>query len=386
MIREIQFNIDTLVRQRQKLLKRLSQHEFNGCINVYNWVKELKSQGIKPKIISLTEHNEQKEADLSEAEWIYFCSQQGMKLLNVQPALGYFPRPENLKYTEVVPVITSTGLQFKSMTDAANYYKISPIKISKAIHRGRQYSELSGIQLRFENGDFPNPKLTYIVDSLGTIFDTIEEVSVCHNLPYTAIKKAIETHDPINNLYFFSVSLTKAGKRKLGFMRKIKCIENDKCFISVSDAARYYNIDRKRIYASLKQGYAVLGLNLHFKYESIKEEVKDCIRKKGGGHSAKMLFDHKGNYFNSIKEAAKFWNMKVDTVIKSARNKILVKNNIQFFFVKEEINTGKEQGIKLITKEGEKFPSITVASKSLKKSYTTLQKLIKSGDIVLDKD
>jgi hypothetical protein len=304
-----------------------------------------------------------------------------MKLLNTQTG-AYYPKLENLKYSKPVPIITSTGLRFNSIVETANHFKVSPLKISRAVNRGTYYPEFEDIQFKFEDKDFPIQKKFYILDSKGNIFDSVLDAAKMHNLIEIDIITAIETHlnVPDTILYFFDILLRKDGKRKLGFMRKI--ISSDgRNFLSVQDAANFYEVSRKRIYASLKNGYSALDLNLNF-YYSDKDKIQKKERRKGGGHSAKRIYDQEGNYFDSIKEAAIHWNVKTTTIVNSIKLNKIVKQKLQFFSDQPYSLDGKEQGIKIKVKDGRIFYSITQASKEMKKSYNTIKKMLESGEIV----
>lgn len=366
---------------RQSLKIRLSQHEFNGVQKVYEWINELKKQGIRPIILSLVECSSQEDANVTEEIWIQQSWQNGMQLLNTQTG-SYYPKLENLKYTKPVPIITSTGLRFNSIIEAANHFNASPLKISRAVNRGTYYPEFEDTQFRFEDKVFPAQRKFYILDSNGSVFASVFDAAKMHNLIESAVVTAIETHlnVPDTMLYFFDVLLKKDGKRNLGFMRKI--ISSDgRNFLSVQDTANFYEVSRKRIYASLKKGYSALDLDLNFFYSG-EDKIQKKERTTCGGHSAKRIFDQEGNYFDSIKEAAVFWNVKTTTIVNSIKLNKIVKQKLQFFSDQQYSLDGKEQGIKIKVKDGRIFNSISQAIKEMKKSYETIKKMIESGEIV----
>ena len=313
---------------RQELKIRLSQHEFNGSKRIHEWVSTLKLAGVRPNICKIDEAENQITADELEAYWL---AKYKDTALNTYPAIGYKPDPQNLAYTAIRKIITSNNMIFSTMKEAADYFEISPVKISRAITRGQTYPELKGIQLRYIDDEFVLKDIP-ILSSDDVRYASLREVAACLNISEDDVSTALEKHTPVNGIYLFRLRETKQHRVLLGNMRKIMCMEDNTCFLSVTDAAKYYNTTRKRIYASLTRGFVVLELNKHFKY--LTSEINQTERKKCGGNNSKKVKDSKGNLFSSIKDAAGFWNLKQDTITKYANlGTELKKVKCKFFWV-----------------------------------------------------
>jgi len=165
-----------------------------------NWLKSLKKKKLKP-ILSIVDIIDGKWEWL-EKYWISQFKTWGFKLTNhTEGGEGTYGGAE--WNNKPITVFTKEGLlirSFKSQKDCANYFKVSHSIVAAAV-KGRVILFLKNYQLR-----------------LGIITTNIEKASSY---------KKYEWHN-------------KPTKHWLS--KPIKCIEDDKIFSSITEAANYYGV------------------------------------------------------------------------------------------------------------------------------------------------
>lgn len=313
---------------RQGLQKRLSQHEYNGVQAIKAWVHTLHQSGVRPKIIQLDECYTQEEADQKECEHVTRYS----NLLNTQPIFGYSPK--QLKYTPPKRILSSSGHEFQTMADAGKYYGVSSLRIKRAVADGRIYPELNGDRLRYaDQPDFTSPKFRVLSfdGKTDTIHPDLNAAAEYTGISTKQISEKINDHRSVSGIYFFHLNLNTRGRVLLGNMKKVLSDDDHRCFLSISDAAKYYHISRKQIYASINRGYDIVRLGIRFWYLDSTPQPP-TVRQKGGGWCAKRVRDSLGNKFDSLKEAANFHKVKVDTIAKYVKTGNMLKKTGCFFY------------------------------------------------------
>lgn len=110
----------------------------------------------------------------------------------------------------------------------------------------------------------------------------------------------------------------RGGKNPVA--KSVICIETNKIFDTVTDASKFYDIDRKNIIRSCQTGMAcgkLNGIKLHWAYYDKKNNTFDL--KEHNKHERKVYCETTGLYFDSIKEAAEYYNVPYDGIWHSCK-------------------------------------------------------------------
>ena len=239
--------------------------------------------------------------------------------------------------------ITLEGKTFSTIKEAAEYYNLDYVKIRNRLHIGWTLEE--AFELVFRN----NSCNSIIVD--GKTFNSIREATEYYNLDYNtvfvrlkrgwSIEEAFELIDR-NDTY------------------KLITVEG-KTFESVAEACRYYNLD-----------YAVVIYRLNNSW-SIEEAFELIDRKRKQIEVKGKEITVEGKTFNSIKEAAKYYNLALGTV--NARLNRGWSIEEAFGLVER-----KNESFKPITVNGKTFKSIAEACRYYNLDYkTVLQRFCNYG-------
>lgn len=105
----------------------------------------------------------------------------------------------------------------------------------------------------------------------------------------------------------------KGGKNPVA--KSVICIETNKVFDTVTDASKFYNIDRKNIIRACQTGMACGRLNnkkLHWAYFDKINNSFDLIQHNR--HERKVYCETTKLYFDSIKEASEYYQVSRDSI------------------------------------------------------------------------
>lgn len=103
--------------------------------------------------------------------------------------------------------------------------------------------------------------------------------------------------------------------------KSVICIETNKVFDTLTDASKFYNIDRKNIVRACKTGIAcgkLDGKKLHWAYYDKSNNTFNVAERDK--HERKVYCETTGLYFDSLKEASEFYDVPYDSVWYSCKH------------------------------------------------------------------
>ena len=103
--------------------------------------------------------------------------------------------------------------------------------------------------------------------------------------------------------------------------KSVICIETNKIFYTITEASKFYHIDRKNIIRACKTGRTCGKLDsvkLHWAYYDKLKNTFNFIENKK--HERKVYCETTGLYFNSLKEASEFYNVPYDSIWYSCKH------------------------------------------------------------------
>ena len=129
----------------------------------------------------------------------------------------------------------------------------------------------------------------------------------------------------------------RGGKNPVA--KSVICIETNKIFDTVTDASRFYNIDRKNIIRACQTGMAcgkLNGIKLHWAYYDKENNTFDL--KEHNKHERKVYCETTGLYFDSIKEAAEYYNVSRDSIWWSCKYGSTTRYGFKWRYADDEYN------------------------------------------------
>jgi hypothetical protein len=281
--------------------------------------------------------------------------------------------------------ISSEGMEFDSVLDAAKYYNLHPNTITDALTKGILRK---GMTFKYLDEDFilnKNKQRAVIDEDTNEIFFSISEAAEYYNVDWKTVKTAIDSNRPFqgNKLKYFD-EITEEDENEYKKETQIPILCSDgQFFPSVFHAAKFYGlnpdhisyglthsdiVDQKifyyldnkfkikkttqKVYGSdgsiyFSPGYLIDHLKCHFstilhkalcydrpvkgiKYSYIpfgKIDIPSLGQKRKG---FKLFVDNKGNTFNAIFAASKFHNMNRKIIKAELENKRQTELNFKY--------------------------------------------------------
>ena len=240
---------------------------------------------------------------------------------SIEEAFGLKYRNDNYKE------ITVEGKTFKSIAEAAKYYNLRLDLVHNRLRRG------STIKDAFTKDSNPAIEYKYLnLTIFGKTFKYIVEAAEYYNINYGVIYRRLENGWSIED----GVSIPV----KEGVVGKTITVGNNE-FVSISEAARYYNLDNGKIYYRLKNGWTI-------------DEAFELVKKEKATIKPIIV---EGVSYKSITEACKHYNLDPKRIIYRLNNGWSVEE--AFGFVEKE----KIVEPITITVEGRTYNSIAEACK-----------------------
>ena len=123
----------------------------------------------------------------------------------------------------------------------------------------------------------------------GRTFNSINEAVKYYNLKYNIVWSRLNKGWTIEETFGLV-----SRKRKYGVQREITV--GGKTFISIAEAARYYNIDNIKINNRLNRGWSI-------------EEAFELVKKENNKGKKGRPITIEGKTFDSITKACKYYNL-----------------------------------------------------------------------------
>ena len=140
--------------------------------------------------------------------------------------------------------------------------------------------------------------------SEGLEFISVKKAAQHYNIHPTTITYSLTNKIPVKGLLF--THLDNQFSKKQHKQRSVKCIKDGNLFLTITDAARYYNVDWGTVKRAVDQGKPFKGIILEYTDEVDEQEYKKEYQipiKCSDGHS-----------FTSITDASKCYNLLPDHI------------------------------------------------------------------------
>ena len=121
--------------------------------------------------------------------------------------------------------------------------------------------------------------------------------------------------------------------------KSVICIETNKVFDTVTDAARFYGIDRRNIIRACQKGTTCGKLNgkgLHWAYYDKENNAYNLVRHKP--YERRVYCETTGVYFASLQEAADFYNVPYDSIWWSCKHNTVTSYGFKWRYADDEDN------------------------------------------------
>ena len=194
----------------------------------------------------------------------------------------------------------------------------------------------------------------------GKTFKSIKEAAEYYNLNSNKVRNRLNSGWSIEEAF-------ELVERKTDPIKGKQIILDGKTFVSIVEAARYYNLNSKSIRSRLRKGWSL-------------EEAFEIVERKNERFREITI---EGKTFKSIKEACKHYNLNYST-IRNRLDNLHLSLEEAFNINQPDINIGLQY--KEITIEGKTFKSVKEACKyyDLEKEYHTIIYRLNSGWSVED--
>lgn len=121
--------------------------------------------------------------------------------------------------------------------------------------------------------------------------------------------------------------------------KSVICVETNKIFDTVTDASKFYNIDRRNIIRACQKGTTCGKLNgkgLHWAYYDKENNTYNLVRHKP--HERRVCCETTMMYFASLQEAADFYNVPYDSIWWSCKHGTTTSYGFRWRYADDENN------------------------------------------------
>ena len=235
--------------------------------------------------------------------------------------------------------ITLEGKTFKSIEEACRYYNLNYKKVSTRLNRKWTLEEAFEIVERKSNHKKP-------IVVKGKKFKSVREACRYYNIQYPIV------YSRLKNNWDLELAITLPICRE---MDGIPVIVDNKSFISIAQACRYYNLDYDKVMKRIDKGWTI-------------GEVFELIKK----YNNPIPLILNGKKYKSISEACRYYNL----------NYRKITNRLRTGWSPEEafeLSERKSDYRKPLILEDKKFKSIREACKYYNLNYATVHSRIYRG-------
>lgn len=118
--------------------------------------------------------------------------------------------------------------------------------------------------------------------------------------------------------------------------KSVICIETNKIFDTVTEASKFYNIDRRNIIRACQTGRTcgkLDGKRLHWAYYDKENNAYNLVKHKS--HERKVYCETTGMYFASLQAAADFYNVPYDSIWWSCKHNTITSYGFRWRYIDE---------------------------------------------------
>lgn len=129
----------------------------------------------------------------------------------------------------------------------------------------------------------------------------------------------------------------RGGKNPVA--KSVICIETNKIFNTVTEASRFYKIDRRNIIRACQTGRTcgkLDGKRLHWAYYDKENNVYNLVKHKP--HERKVYCETTRMYFISLQAAANFYNVPYDGIWRSCKYNTVTSYRFRWRYADDEGN------------------------------------------------
>ena len=127
----------------------------------------------------------------------------------------------------------------------------------------------------------------------------------------------------------------RGGKNPVA--KSVICIETNRIFDTVTEASKFYNIDRRNIIRACQKGTTCGKLNgegLHWAYYDKENNTYNLVRHKS--HERRVYCETTDMYFSSLQEAADFYNVSYDSIWWSCKHNTVTSYGFKWRYADDE--------------------------------------------------
>jgi len=202
---------------------------------------------------------------------------------SIDKAFGIKPRGRKGK------TVVVDGKEYPSISDAAKAYNLSLNTVRSRLRLGWSIDEAFGVKSRKHKGK------TLIVN--GKEYPSISDAAKSYGLPVRTVRARLRLGWDVNKAFNTKTDIERSNNTK----GKTIVLEGKK-YLSISDAAKAYNLPLVTVSARMKRGWS----------------IEEAFGIKPRKHKGKTLIVN-GKEYSSISDAARSYGLPVGTVIARLR-------------------------------------------------------------------
>jgi group I intron endonuclease len=228
---------------------------------------------------------------------------------------------ENFKWEVIDSASNATELDFKEFMYIRIYNSYANTGRGYNISDGGNKNKLRGkteSEMKIVSKNFSKPKYKIIDLTNNRIFDSVKIAADYYGINIYSIYSSIKNNERANGIIFKKYredGIYSETKHELNWGRKkVICLDDFKTFQSIKLAAEYYGLDKAALSAAIKRECYIN--NKQFAYYREDGMYPKLTRK-----NKKVICLNDSNVFQSINEAAKFYNIERSNISKAIKNK-----------------------------------------------------------------